>query len=128
MEEGIFEGLACLPLGVPEFFAGLLAGKEGSSLSDSSDASEREDVKPWKKGTDAGSTIISSSGAVRSSSSFFSSSDERSASGIPATDLSVAIDFFALLEDLCLLPLFFFFCFLDRWLLVGLIDGFDVWW
>ena len=52
-----------------------------------------------KKGTDAGSTIISSSGAVRSSSSFFSSSDERSASGIPATDLSVAIDFFALLHQ-----------------------------
>ena len=42
-----FEELACLPLGVPEFFAGLLAGKErGSSSSVSSDASVREDVKP----------------------------------------------------------------------------------
>ena len=61
-----------------------------------------------KKGIDAGSTITSSSGAVRSSSSFFSSSDERSSSGIPATALSVALDFFALLEDLCLFPLDFF--------------------
>ena len=45
LEEGLFEVMACLPLGVSEFFAGLLAGKEGISSSDSSDASEREDVK-----------------------------------------------------------------------------------